>query len=456
MNQDRLRLLTARTLRSEHFRTALPGVVSSGAGGSTSIVNVDQLPMRSSSSAAACGRGAGAAREPLTLMGVISQPEVGVFCLEDSTKAVALDLRAAETTPGFYTEGSFVIAQGVYDADGTYLPPGEQAAAAVDREADGMGGGEVRCSLQDGVLPGVFRVSVLGSPPLEPRAKTLAAMSCVDPFRVIETPAELDRVSALERGLPRDTMVVFASNIHLDEPAVHVSLRQLLQGYSAAPRVPEMFVFCGNFCSRPFGQQVGDAELYRGYFDDFARILGDYPAISRHARIVLVPGPADPGAGRVLPRFPLPAAFAGPLLDKARFPHLVLASNPCRIRFFTQEIVVFRSEITTRLRKRAILTPVPASLSLRSHMAHTLLLQGHLCPLPMSVQPIYWEYDHALRLHPAPTLLVIPEEADDDGAADGAAVRLGDTQVANPGSFARDAQFAVYYPATGVVEASQL
>eukprot|EP00959_Pyramimonas_sp_CCMP1952_P132069 2761451-Pyramimonas_sp.AAC.1 len=36
--------------------------------------------------------------------------------------------------------------------------------------------------------------------------------------------------------------------------------------------------------------------------------------------------------------------------------------------------------------------------SMFEHLATTLIQQGHLCPLPISIQPIYWEYDYALRL----------------------------------------------------------
>lgn len=32
----------------------------------------------------------------------------------------------------------------------------------------------------------------------------------------------------------------------------------------------------------------------------------------------------------------------------------------------------------------------------------TITHQSHLCPLPLSVQPIIWNYDHCLRLYPTP------------------------------------------------------
>lgn len=35
-------------------------------------------------------------------------------------------------------------------------------------------------------------------------------------------------------------------------------------------------------------------------------------------------------------------------------------------------------------------------------MVRTVLDQGHLCPLPLAVRPIYWSHDHALRIYPSP------------------------------------------------------
>lgn len=38
----------------------------------------------------------------------------------------------------------------------------------------------------------------------------------------------------------------------------------------------------------------------------------------------------------------------------------------------------------------------------------TITHQSHLCPLPLSVQPIIWNYDHCLHLYPTPhTVLII-------------------------------------------------
>ena len=64
----------------------------------------------------------------------------------------------------------------------------------------------------------------------------------------------------------------------------------------------------------------------------------------------------------------------------------------------------------------------------------TILDQAHLIPLPSTVRPILWEYDHALRLYPMPTTLILadkysPYELTYELGPDASA------HVFNPGSF---------------------
>ena len=38
--------------------------------------------------------------------------------------------------------------------------------------------------------------------------------------------------------------------------------------------------------------------------------------------------------------------------------------------------------------------------------------QAHLCPLPLQIAPIFWAFDHALALYPAPDGLVLADSID--------------------------------------------
>lgn len=67
---------------------------------------------------------------------------------------------------------------------------------------------------------------------------------------------------------------------------------------------------------------------------------------------VLVPGPTDPWSSDLLPRAPLPESIVKPLL--AKIPHVTIASNPCRIRWYSQEIVVLREDVMSRMHRNAV------------------------------------------------------------------------------------------------------
>jgi len=77
----------------------------------------------------------------------------------------------------------------------------------------------------------------------------------------------------------------------------------------------------------------------------------------------------------------------------------------------------------------------------RPQTLHTLVRQAHLAPLPLSVQPVYWEHDYALRLLPLPDVLVLAE------ARDPVALEDSGLKMLCPGSFARETHFLYYSPA---------
>ena len=81
-------------------------------------------------------------------------------------------------------------------------------------------------------------------------------------------------------------------------------------------------------------------EDYKALFDNLGQLILTFPGLVRSTRFVFVPGPADPGAGPCLPRGPLPNVFTKSLREM--LPQVTFTSNPCRVRFFTQEIVLFR------------------------------------------------------------------------------------------------------------------
>lgn len=487
---ERLQWIQARNARNPTFAQPLPG---SGRGPLVDITPIDQLPLRL----------AAAASNTFTVCGLLTQPDIGVFAVDDGTMAVVLDLTSAARGEGFFTEGGVVLVSGSYEPDATTIGglapssyedgeeegdvivvdeggvsvapaaragggPATGGAGAGPSAAPSAAGGLSLIPKGEGLLPGLLRVREVAQPPPEERSATLAAMSCVDPFLAMETPAEFRRIAGLEAGPEaKRAMIAILSEVHLDEPETLAALKNMLGTYEASGSIPSMFVLMGHFSSRPFGQQPGDLRQFAHYFDALADVLAAHKTLAAETTFVLVPGPADPGLGGVLPgvpgclpRHPIPRAVAGRLLDRSVVPKLILASNPCRIRFFTKEIVLFRSEMTTRLKRRAVLVPSPRDKPSHEHMTATLVAQGTLCPLPLTVQPVYWEHDHALRLQPPPQALIVAEDrepyehvaevrASDGGQGEG-------VLAMNPGSFAADGTFLVYRPGRNVVELSSV
>lgn len=103
-------------------------------------------------------------------------------------------------------------------------------------------------------------------------------------------------------------------------------------------------------------------------------------------------------------------------------------------------------------------------------MVQTVLDQCHLSPLPLSVRPTLWDYDHALRLYPMPTAVRsifhtppttwLPADTPPHLHRHPRQLILADKyeryemtyegcHVFNPGRFVGDAfEWSTYYPAT--------
>lgn len=258
-------------------------------------------------------------------------------------------------------------------------------------------------------------------------------------------------------------MFVVLSDVHLDSPAVLEKIERMLEGYSEFTPLP-IFVFMGNFTSKPMSSSGTKATA--GYFEDLAAVICKFPRVASEGRFVFVPGPNDPGISGILPRGPVPDYFTSSVRSKVK--HAVFASNPCRMRFFTKEIVFFRDNLVGKMRRHCLLEPreeeendvdgeemmagvsSPSSgqLQLARHAIKTVLDQGHLSPLPLSASPIFWQYDHALRLYPFPDALIIGDRVDQYYE------NYEECDAINPGPFSNGFNFVVYRP-IGEVDESQ-
>ena len=335
------------------------------------------------------------------LLGMIVQVEEGRYYLEDHTAQVPLDMSEAQMlTDGFITENCIMLVEG---------------------------------EMEDEVL----RVHRMGNPIVETRDQTLDVIGHrLNLFTGLRTLGQVQQVKREERVYGSEGMLVVLSDVHLDKPIVFDKLTELFRGFEGFDPLP-LFVLMGNFCST-----ATHPKTVIGYLDDLAQLISRFPRLANDGRFVLVPGPLDPGIGGVLPRPPMPPSVRSTLQQKVRNVHF--ASNPCRIRYFSKEIVLFRNNLVNQLRQYSIFRGTASAggaiseTTSAQHAVKTVLDQGHLCPVRT---PIYWQHDHAMRLYPLPDTVILADKADQYYE------NYAECDAINPGPFYNDFSFVVYRPA---------
>jgi DNA polymerase epsilon subunit 2 len=349
------------------------------------------------------------------LLGMIVQVEEGRFYLEDPTAQVPIRLVGASIlTDGFITENSIVLVEGEY-------------------------------------LDGILMVHRLGNPLIETRNEAIQAMGlqASDMFQSMSSLAEVQKIKEQEAELGPNRMFVILSDLHLDQPQVMSKLEVLLEGFCPDAMQDDdddeeddplpVFIFMGNFSSVPLPPHV-----MMGHLDDLATLISKFPRLAQDARFVLIPGPNDPGMGQILPRPPLPKSITSSLRSKLR--HVHFGSNPCRLRYFSKELVLFRQDVVHLLWRQSLLQPRDGTTEVQQHTVKTMLDQAHLCPVPIAAQPIYWTLDHALRLYPLPDAILCGDRVAQYYE------NYADCDALNAGPFYKDYSFVVYRPVAQVDE----
>jgi DNA polymerase epsilon subunit 2 len=458
---ERLVLIQARLLRNPIFS---PPPLASLHRSYMAIIPLDQLATHVQS------KNTAQSTNQWILLGILSQPEPGIYTIEDSNKSLVLSIdKSTQITAGMFTPGCIVMVQGTYRPDEEISTLSSKSAIDNSDQGGNLTLLERKFgSLHESRLPGLFHVQTLGHPPAELRETTLKAMSILDSSSVSLKHAELEYI-VHQSKLPenRDDSIVFISNVHLDKLSVRENLRIMLEEYVNSSNVPKVFVLMGNFCSHPFGHESGDSTLYKELFTALGDLIASVNGVGNNfdTSFVLIPGPSDPSATKVLPRHSMPTTLLGNLLSRKDIaPKIVLMTNPCRMKWFDKEIVIFRSDITDRLTKHMLL-PLSKSqgvLEPHQHAVRTVIDQGHLLPLELSVAPIYWEYDHALRISPLPDVIVLAEANQapylevrsfetrvgsvEGDVEDESKVTSWKCSVVNPGDFVHKGNWAAYQP----------
>jgi DNA polymerase epsilon subunit 2 len=133
-------------------------------------------------------------------------------------------------------------------------------------------------------------------------------------------------------------MFVFLSDVWLDKPEVTLRLKRLFLGYSAMP--PTAFVFMGNFMASTADSGPIKIKKMKELFKNLGDIILEHGDLAENSKFIFVPGPNDPGFANIFPRPAMPEFIHQELTSK--LPNAIFATNPCRIQYCSQEMVIFR------------------------------------------------------------------------------------------------------------------
>ncbi|KAK4983501.1 DNA-directed DNA polymerase epsilon, subunit B, partial [Elasticomyces elasticus] len=320
------------------------------------------------------------------LLGLLVVAPTGTLALNDMTGSIALDLQHAKPLAdedACYCPGMIVLIEGVYE-----------------EEYSGAGGGGLgNISGVGGTIGGKFIGFQISGPPSEKRNVTLGiankegedaalggGFGWTDFLGLGSERAVGSKMRRLERKLlgpgaqhAGNGKMVILSEVNLDQPRTLEALRKVLNTYtSESPtEIPMTFVLMGNFTTHAVmaGGGSGGSIEYKEYFNELAAVLSECPSLLRVSTFVFVPGDNDPwasafsaGASTAIPRQEVPEIFTSRIkrafaTARAEIPgksgidgEAIWTTNPARLNVFgpAHEVVVFRDDISGRLRRTAI------------------------------------------------------------------------------------------------------
>lgn len=350
----------------------------------------------------------GRAGERFLLLGMLCRNKEGRLCIEDADGSVELDFSKLDAPgDGFFTEGCFALVEGEYTEEAT------------------------------------LEIVAIGQPPCEPRVTARSIYGHIDFLgRGSTSLLEDAKFAARIRDELPELHFFFLSDVWLDHPETLLGLQKMFDNCIENSFIPKVMILCGNFTSESIAHgNSRDVHRYQENFDSLADLIASYPTITRYTHFVLVPGPLDITVNGTLPRQHLSLSFLNRL--KTKVPKIHFASNPCRIKFFDQEIVIFREDSMARMLRNAVgVKPDVNSEDLKRYLVQSILDQAHLSPLTINIQPTLADYDHSLRLYPLPTALVLADKYDKYK------ITYTGCHVFNPGSFVGSSfMFSTYKPA---------
>lgn len=314
---DRYVMLWQRTSRHDLFSSAIPGT-------SNDLKKFELRKIESLLSATSANE--------IVVLGLLAQLTENQFFLEDPTGSVPIDLSNVQYHSGFFCEGSFVLIEGNYG---------------------------------DGILKAVN----MGFPPVEPASSSRAYFGSLNTWggRSTTLLKNSTRLLEIERTNTEAT-IIFLADCWLDDSIVLEKLQTLFVGYNESP--PVAIVMMG-----PFLKNASNPYQLKTKLQIFGEMISNNcPALKKDTDIILVPALEDPAAPVILPRSPLPNKLCADL--KRLVPRIILATNPCRLQYCTQQIVVCRADLVTKLCRNTI--HFPQTGKLEDHVSHKFKFKSNV------------------------------------------------------------------------------
>lgn len=344
----------------------------------------------------------------VVILGLLTQLTEGKYYLEDPTGSVMLDLSEARYHSGLFTEYSYVLAEGYYE----------------DK---------------------VFYVMGLVLPPSEDRNTSMPYFGNINTFggtskSLLKHSVNLQKLESLNA----DGMFIFLSDVWFDDIKVMEKLKILMSGYNEFP--PIAIIFMGEFLSCPYGAE--HSTQLKAALNNLADVILLFPKLREVCKFIFVPGRGDPNAANILPRTAIPDSITIDIRNKLGT-CVIFTSNPVRVQYCTQEFVLIRQDLVTKMCRNSIQFPEKGDIP--DHLTKTILSQCTLSPLSLGIQPLFWNHADALSLYPVPDLIVVADSFQPYTRS------YQGCQVVNPGSFPKtEFSFKVYVPSTRTVEDSQI
>lgn len=405
------------------------------------------------------------------LLGLLDQNSKGNWCLEDPSGSIELDIQQAIPTQGtYYVPGCIVLVEGIYYTSGN-----------------------------------IFLVSSITHPPGEKRDDTLEAIGYLDFLGIHGLSnenyvARLDRdlklrLHYLEQELSDHKFVILGGDIFLDKLNTFDGLKATFEKLNQDP--PIAIIFNGSFVSVPVhpaltSKNISATVSYKSNFDSLSTLLSNYENLINETHMIFIPGPNDPWTSMVSlgttsqwPQRRIPPSFTNKMNRICKNIHW--GSNPLRIAYLSQEIVVARDDVSGRFKRHNIIFPtveeenykenielqeqfncdpntsvgqliaiknkLPVSVQQSRKIVKTLLDQQHISPFSSRIKPTVWDLDFTLHLSPLPSSLILC-----DVTAPTFDVTYNGCKTINSGQFIHKntARYVDFFPATRILVQEEL